>query len=69
MSLKFTAIISLMRKFPERVGSQGVQFSVAIVLTRLLSSAGFRLIAFSDCFCDDCEHIFSMITRGLYDHA
>lgn len=39
MSLKFTAIISLMRKFPERVGSQGVQFSVAIILARLLSPA------------------------------
>lgn len=69
MSLKFTAITSLVWKFPERVGSQGVQFSVAIVLTRLLSSVGFRLIAFSDCFCDDCKHIFLIMKRGLYNHA
>ncbi len=44
MSLKSTVITSLIWKFLERIGTQGVQFVVAIVLARLLSPADFGLI-------------------------
>ena len=45
MSLKYSVISSLIWKFLERIGTQGVQFVVAIVLARLLSPADFGLIA------------------------
>ena len=45
MSLKSSVITSLVWKFLERIGTQGVQFVVAIVLARLLSPADFGLIA------------------------
>ena len=45
MSLKAAVIASLFWKFLERIGTQGVQFVVAIVLARLLSPADFGLIA------------------------
>lgn len=45
MSLKSSVISSLLWKFLERIGTQGVQFVVAIVLARLLSPADFGLIA------------------------
>ena len=45
MSLKSSVITSLIWKFLERIGTQGVQFVVAIVLARLLSPADFGLIA------------------------
>jgi O-antigen/teichoic acid export membrane protein len=45
MSLKTSVITSLLWKFLERIGTQGVQFIVAIVLARLLSPADFGLIA------------------------
>ncbi len=45
MSLKSSVITSLLWKFLERIGTQGVQFVVAIVLARLLSPADFGLIA------------------------
>jgi O-antigen/teichoic acid export membrane protein len=45
MSLKSTVIISLFWRFLERVGTQGIQFIVAIVLARLLSPADFGIIA------------------------
>lgn len=45
MSLKSSVITSLIWKFLERIGTQGVQFIVAIVLARLLSPADFGLIA------------------------
>ncbi len=45
MSLKSSVITSLIWKFLERVGTQGVQFVVAIVLARLLAPADFGLIA------------------------
>jgi O-antigen/teichoic acid export membrane protein len=45
MSFKSSVITSLLWKFLERVGTQGVQFIVAIVLARLLSPADFGLIA------------------------
>lgn len=44
-SLKSSVITSLIWKFLERIGTQGVQFIVAIVLARLLSPADFGLIA------------------------
>lgn len=45
MSLKSSVITSLIWKFLERIGTQGVQFVVSIVLARLLSPADFGLIA------------------------
>lgn len=45
MSLKASVISSLLWKFLERIGTQGVQFVVAIVLARLLAPADFGLIA------------------------
>lgn len=45
MSLKSSVISSLFWKFLERMGTQGVQFLVAIVLARLLVPADFGLIA------------------------
>jgi len=45
MSLKSSVITSLIWKFLERIGTQGVQFVVAIVLARLLSPGDFGLIA------------------------
>lgn len=45
MSLKSSVITSLIWKFLERIGTQGVQFIVAIVLARLLAPADFGLIA------------------------
>jgi len=45
MSFKSSVITSLIWKFLERIGTQGVQFVVAIVLARLLSPADFGLIA------------------------
>ncbi len=45
MSLKSSVITSLIWKFLERIGTQGVQFIVAIVLARLLSPRDFGLIA------------------------
>ena len=45
MSLKSSVISSLIWKFLERIGTQGVQFIVAIALARLLSPADFGLIA------------------------
>lgn len=45
MSLKSSVITSLIWKFLERIGTQGVQFVVAIVLARLLSPSDFGLIA------------------------
>lgn len=45
LSLKSNIIKSLVWKFLERIGTQGVQFIVAIVLARLLSPADFGLIA------------------------
>lgn len=45
MSLKSSVISSLLWKFLERIGTQGVQFIVAIVLARLLSPRDFGLIA------------------------
>ncbi len=45
MSLKSSVITSLIWKFLERIGTQGVQFIVASVLARLLSPADFGLIA------------------------
>jgi len=45
MSLKSSVISSLLWKFFERMGTQGVQFVVAIILARLLSPADFGLIA------------------------
>lgn len=45
MSLKSSVITSLIWKFLERIGTQGVQFVVAIVLARLLDPADFGLIA------------------------
>ena len=45
MSLKSSIITSLIWKILERIGSQGVQFVVAIVLARLLAPADFGLIA------------------------
>lgn len=45
MSLKSSVITSLIWKFLERIGTQGVSFAVAIVLARLLSPADFGLIA------------------------
>lgn len=45
MSLKSSVITSLVWKFLERIGTQGVQFLVAIVLARLLDPADFGLIA------------------------
>ena len=45
MSLKSSVITSLIWKFLERIGTQGVQFVVAIILARLLAPADFGLIA------------------------
>ena len=45
MSLKSSVITSLIWKFLERIGTQGIQFIVAIVLARLLSPTDFGLIA------------------------
>lgn len=45
MSLKSSVITSLIWKFLERIGTQGIQFVVAIVLARLLSPSDFGLIA------------------------
>lgn len=45
MSLKSSVITSLLWKFLERIGTQGVQFIVAIVLARLLAPSDFGLIA------------------------
>lgn len=45
MSLKSSVISSLFWKFFERIGTQGVQFVVAIILARLLSPADFGSIA------------------------
>ncbi len=45
MSFKNSVISSLIWKFLERIGTQGVQFIVSIVLARLLSPADFGLIA------------------------
>ena len=45
MSFKSRVITSLIWKFLERIGTQGVSFVVAIVLARLLSPADFGLIA------------------------
>lgn len=45
MSLKTSVISSLLWKFLERSGTQGVQFVVSIVLARLLAPADFGLIA------------------------
>lgn len=45
MSFKSSVITSLIWKFLERIGTQGVQFVVAIVLARLLAPADFGLIA------------------------
>lgn len=45
MSLKSSVITSLIWKFLERIGTQGVQFVVAVVLARLLAPADFGLIA------------------------
>ncbi len=45
MSLKSSVISSLFWKFFERIGTQGVQFIVAIVLARLLAPSDFGLIA------------------------
>ena len=45
MSLKSSVITSLIWKFLERIGTQGVHFVVAIVLARLLAPADFGLIA------------------------
>lgn len=45
MSLKSSVITSLLWKFLERIGTQGVQFVVAIVLARLLAPSDFGLIA------------------------
>lgn len=45
MSLKSSVVTSLIWKFFERIGTQGVQFVVAIVLARLLAPADFGLIA------------------------
>lgn len=45
MSLKSSVITSLIWKFLERIGTQGVHFVVAIVLARLLSPSDFGLIA------------------------
>ena len=45
MSFRSTVIKSLAWKYLERLGTQGVQFVVAIVLARLLSPADFGLIA------------------------
>ncbi len=45
MSFKSSVITSLIWKFLERIGTQGVQFVVAIVLARVLSPADFGLIA------------------------
>ena len=45
MSLKSSVIASLIWKFLERIGTQGVQFVVAIVLARLLAPSDFGLIA------------------------
>jgi len=50
MSLKSSVITSLIWKFLERIGTQGVQFVVAIVLARLLSPADFGLIALVSVF-------------------
>ena len=45
MSLKTSVISSLIWKFLERMGTQGVSFIVAIVLARLLSPSDFGLVA------------------------
>lgn len=45
MSLKSSVITSLIWKFLERIGTQGVQFVVAIVLARLLAPSDFGLVA------------------------
>ena len=45
MSLKSSVISSLLWKFLERIGTQGVQFIVAIILARLLAPSDFGLIA------------------------
>lgn len=45
MSTKYSVITSLIWKFLERIGTQGVQFVVAIVLARLLAPADFGMIA------------------------
>lgn len=50
MSLKSSVIISLIRKFLERIGTQGGQFVVVIVLTWLLALADFRQIALGTVF-------------------
>lgn len=45
MSLRSSVITSLLWKFLERIGTQGVQFVVAIVLARILAPSDFGLIA------------------------
>lgn len=45
MSLKSSVITSLIWKFLERIGSQGVHFVVTVVLARLLAPTDFGLIA------------------------
>lgn len=45
MSLKSSVITSLIWKFLERIGTQGVQFVVTIVLARLLAPSDFGLVA------------------------
>lgn len=45
MSLKSSVVSSLVWKFLERIGTQGVSFVVAILLARLLSPKDFGLVA------------------------
>ncbi|PWJ34850.1 lipopolysaccharide biosynthesis protein [Fibrobacter succinogenes] len=45
MSLKSSVVTSLVWKFLERIGTQGVSFVVAILLARLLSPKDFGLVA------------------------
>ena len=62
MSLKSSVISSLIWKFLERIGTQGVQFVVAIILARLLSPADFGLIALVTVFVA-IAHVF--VQSGL----
>ena len=50
MSFKSSIISSLLWKFLERIGTQGVQFIVAIALARLLTPSDFGLIALVTAF-------------------
>ena len=50
MSLKATVLSSLVWKFLERIGTQGVSFIVAIALARMLAPADFGMIALVSVF-------------------